>query len=125
MAFLAPLANMALPGLVGLGVSQIPNASRVIGKHTRGGVGGAIGRGIGSLIGGAQELFGRKGETRRGGDIGDDIGRGLLGFRNGGRVKRTRRALVHKGEFVLPRGVKPTKKQRKKVMKKKMRARRK
>ena len=31
------------------------------------------------------------------------------GYRKGGRVKKTGKALVHKGEFVLPRGVEPTK----------------
>lgn len=39
-------------------------------------------------------------------------------FKNGGRVKKTGMALVHKGEFVLPVGVKPTKAQLKKVAKK-------
>lgn len=39
-------------------------------------------------------------------------------FKKGGRVKKTGVALVHKGEFVLPVGVKPTKAQLKKVAKK-------
>lgn len=39
----------------------------------------------------------------------------LPAFKKGGRVKRTGKALVHKGEYILPRGVKPTKAQVKKV----------
>ena len=37
------------------------------------------------------------------------------GFKTGGRVKRTGKALVHKNEYVLPAGVEPTKAQKKKV----------
>ena len=42
------------------------------------------------------------------------------GYKKGGRVKKTERALVHKGEYVLPKGVKPTKKQVGMIRKKKM-----
>ena len=38
-------------------------------------------------------------------------------FKTGGRVKRTGLAKVHKGEFVLPKEVKPTKAQKAKVAK--------
>lgn len=79
--------------------------------------GGYIGGKIGRFVGG------QKGEN-----IGKGIGAGLgtiagyagaktLGFKKGGKVKRNGKALVHKGEFVLPKGVKPTKKQIKKVRK--------
>lgn len=48
-------------------------------------------------------------------DIGESFGKKwggrLVPFKKGGRVKRTGPALVHKGEFVLPAGVKPTKSQ--------------
>ena len=53
-----------------------------------------------------------------GGELGSALG-GLTGFKNGGRVKRTGKALVHKGEYVLPVGVAPTKTQKAKVAKKK------
>jgi hypothetical protein len=41
----------------------------------------------------------------------------MLPFKKGGRVKKTGPALVHKGEFVLPASVKPTKSQLAKVAK--------
>ena len=37
---------------------------------------------------------------------------GLTKLEKGGDVKKTEMALVHKGEFMLPKGVKPTKAQR-------------
>jgi hypothetical protein len=43
------------------------------------------------------------------------------GFKKGGLVKKTGVAFVHKGEFVLPVGVKPTKAQIKQVAKRKNR----
>jgi hypothetical protein len=58
------------------------------------GAGGAAGKGIGTALG------------------------KLAKYKKGGRVKRTGKAIVHKGEYVLPRGVKPTKAQMKKVAKK-------
>jgi hypothetical protein len=39
----------------------------------------------------------------------------IFKYKKGGRVKKTGVAMVHKGEFVLPVGVKPTKAQIKKV----------
>ncbi len=44
--------------------------------------------------------------------------RNPMKFKKGGRVKKTGKAILHKGEFVLPVGVKPTKAQMKKVAKK-------
>ena len=89
----------------------------VIGKQ----IGSFLGRGIGNLAGGA---FGGVTGTGadEGGNIGDTIGGNLLGnlipFKKGGKVKRTGPILAHKGEFVLPSGVKPTKAQLRRVMKK-------
>jgi hypothetical protein len=40
---------------------------------------------------------------------------GNYGYKTGGRVRKTGKALVHKDEFVLPVGVKPTKGQKKSV----------
>jgi hypothetical protein len=51
---------------------------------------------------------------RQGGEIGGTVGANVataLGYKKGGRVRKTGKALVHKGEFVLPRGVKPTRAQ--------------
>jgi hypothetical protein len=54
--------------------------------------------------------------TQAGANLGEAAGK-LLPFKKGGRVKRTGKALVHKGEFILPKGVSPTKSQIKKVRK--------
>ena len=37
------------------------------------------------------------------------------GFKTGGRVAKTGQALVHAGEYILPKGVKPTAEQKKQV----------
>jgi hypothetical protein len=57
--------------------------------------------------------LGQKAEDR-GSSIGSRLGRyagEMLPFKKGGRVKKTGPALVHKGEFILPKGVAPTKSQ--------------
>jgi hypothetical protein len=84
---------------------------------------GAVGGHVGSLLG---EKLGALG-GRRGKDAGRDIGRiagsmaggALPFFKKGGKVNKTGLAVVHKGEYVLPAGVKPTKAQKAKVAKKK------
>jgi hypothetical protein len=72
---------------------------------------------LGKLFGG--ELGGAIG-GKSGRNIGGELG-GILGdsFKTGGKVKRTGRALVHKGEYVLPANTKPTKAQRAVVAKNK------
>lgn len=62
--------------------------------------------------------------TAAGGWLGEKAGRflgerlgDLIPFKKGGPVKKTTRALLHKGEYVLPAGVRPTAKQRKMVAK--------
>lgn len=45
------------------------------------------------------------------------FGHALTGFKTGGTVKKTGLALVHKNEFVLPLGIKPTKAQKSAVRK--------
>jgi hypothetical protein len=45
------------------------------------------------------------------------LGGAMLPFKNGGKIKSTGRAYMHEGEFVLPKGVKPTKSQVKRVRK--------
>jgi len=53
---------------------------------------------------------------KAGGSISFDEANGnAIGFKLGGRVKKTCTALVHSGEFVLPKSVKPTAEQKKQV----------
>lgn len=80
----------------------------------------ALGQGIGNFAGKELGKFtgiGASEGAKLGADIGGDFG-DLLPFKKGGRVKRNMKALLHKGEFVLPKGVKPTKAQIKAVRKK-------
>jgi outer membrane lipoprotein SlyB len=81
---------------------------------------GVIGAELGGTLGGA---LGQRFGGSAGGDIGrvlGKIGGGLFPyFKNGGPVKKTGLAMVHKNEYVLPAGVKPTKAQRAAVAKKK------
>ena len=88
-------------------------------------LGGAIGSEAGSFLG--SKLGGLAG-GRKGAQAGANIGRvagGLAGsalipmFKKSGKVKKTGLAVVHKGEYVLPKGVKPTKAQKARVAKKK------
>jgi len=88
----------------------------VIGKFLGGHAGKAIGHFAGKKVGHITGVG-----AKRGSKIGRTIGQGvgsLLPFKKGGRVRKTGPALVHKGEFVLPKGVRPTKKQVSKVRKK-------
>ena len=70
-------------------------------------VGGSIGKAIGTLTGNRE-----KGEA-----IGSKFGQSVLGFKKGGRVKKSGKYLVHKSEFVVPKKGKITKKQKSKVAK--------
>lgn len=87
-------------------------------------IGAAVGQEVGSNIAG---LIGKRIAGRKGGEAASRIGRvagGVLGgafpmFKKGGKVNKTGLALVHKGEYVLPAGVAPTKAQKAKVAKKK------
>ena len=80
---------------------------------------GVLGATGGSALG---KKIGGKGV---GGDILGALGGvlgGFLPFETGGEVPRDTKAILHKGEYVLPAGVKPTKAQRKAVNKKKTQA---
>ncbi len=87
-------------------------------------LGGAIGSEAGSFIGSKLgKAIGGKAGKQAGANIGRVAG-GLAGgafpmFKKGGKVKKTGLALVHKNEYILPAGVKPTKAQKAKVAKKK------
>lgn len=92
---------------------------------------GILGSQIGSYGGAALgEALGKVIDKRTGGggiaqEAGKNIGRvagAALGsaipyFKTGGQVKKTGAAYVHKGEYVLPVGVKPTKAQKAAVAK--------
>lgn len=90
----------------------------IIGRKLGAFVGGAIGKWAGGQI---QRRFKSKlkledlGESV-GGDLGG-FGGALLPFKKGGKIKKTGPAYMHSGEFVLPKGVKPTKKQVSRVRK--------
>jgi hypothetical protein len=79
---------------------------------------GLLGSQVGGILGGAVG-------QRYGGNVGGQIGRAVgtaAGaafpyFKKGGAVKRTGPAVVHAGEYVLPKGVKPTKAQKAAVAK--------
>ena len=82
---------------------------------------GVIGRALGSFLGGKIGKFaGRKlGHlTGMGEDKGEQTGKNVgefLGnfvpFKKGGPVRKKTKAILHKGEYVLPAGVKPTRQQ--------------
>lgn len=79
---------------------------------------GLIGSQLGGIAGGA---LGQKYGGNVGGQIGKIAGTALgmafPYFKEGGPVKKTGLAVVHKGEFVLPKSVKPTKAQKDAVAK--------
>ena len=84
-------------------------------------LGHALGKAIGGFAGKELGKFTGMGQDeghKFGGDIGGDILDFLIPFKKGGKVKKNGPAYLHKGEFVLPKGVKPTKAQLKKVRKK-------
>lgn len=78
----------------------------------------------GAVLGGAAGLVGGPVAGVAGSAIGSKIGKELIapkinkaaGFKYGGPVHRTEKALVHAGEYVLPVGVKPTAAQKRQVM---------
>lgn len=72
--------------------------------------GSLIGQGLGKI---GENLLGKTAGID-GAALGGGLG-GLLPFKTGGAVKKTGPALLHKGEFVLSPGLKPTAYQRKVV----------
>ena len=75
--------------------------------------GNILGKFAGGALGG---LIGGKKGRELGQELGS-AGGSLLPFKKGGYVKKTTPALLHGGEFVLPKGVKPTKAQKAAVAK--------
>lgn len=96
---------------MGLFGAQIGKSLGKIGGNIAGGL-------VGGLIGGKK---GRAIGSKIGSDLGSTAGAiggaSLTAFKNGGKVKKTGIALVHKDEFVLPKSVKPTVAQKKAVAK--------
>jgi outer membrane lipoprotein SlyB len=96
---------------MGLFGAQIGKSLGKMGGNIAGGL-------VGGLIGGKK---GRAIGSKIGGDLGSTAGAiggaSLTAFKNGGKVKKTGIALVHKDEFVLPKSVKPTIAQKKAVAK--------
>lgn len=88
----------------------------IFGKILGGTAGKLIGGTAGRLLGGKA---GAKIGSQLGGQLGSTAGAVLTPYKNGGKVKKTEPALVHKGEFVLPVGVAPTKSQVEAVARKK------
>ena len=82
------------------------------GKNILGALGEYGGRLAGNLFGYAEPV-GKAGRA-----CGEAFG-SLIPFKKGGKVKKTAKALLHKGEYVLPKGVRPTKSQMKQVAKRK------
>lgn len=89
---------------------------------------GVVGRFLGRYAGGHVGFFSGKHlkkwtgvDENRGREVGEEVGAilgdTLIPFKKGGKVKFTGAVLAHKGEFVLPKGVKPTKSQLKRVRK--------
>lgn len=91
----------------------------ILGETLGGVLGGMIGKHAGRRFGGYTGV-GEQGGQDLGTKLGQHFGR-MTRYKKGGRVKRTGKAIVHKGEYVLPKGVKPTKTQMKKVAAKKKR----
>lgn len=106
------------------GLKQVKRAGRAISSVIpfqnernllHGLTGGAVGRAIGGSIGKAIGTL--TGNRKKGRIIGENFAESTLGFKKGGRVKKSGKYLVHKKEFVVPKGGKVTKKQKSKIVK--------
>lgn len=78
--------------------------------------GNIVGKSLGKVAGGIAGGFvggkaGRKIGSKLGSDLGGTAGALLTPYKKGGKVPKTGPALLHKGEYVLPSHVKPTKAQ--------------
>lgn len=87
----------------------------LLGSQIGGYAGSGLGQYIGRKVGGS---IGEEAGKNIGRVVGTAAGAAVPYFKEGGRVKKTGLAMVHKGEYVLPKGVKPTKAQMHKIAKK-------
>jgi hypothetical protein len=81
-------------------------------------LGDALGQALGYYAGSKLGKFtgiGADEGGKRGAEIAGTALEHLIPFKKGGRVRKTGPALVHKGEFILPKGVAPTTQQKRKV----------
>ena len=76
---------------------------KFLGHHAGRFIGRLAGKKLGKYTGIGQERGGQIGSA-----VGGGLGEHLLPFKKGGRVKKNGKIIAHKGEFVLPHGVKPT-----------------
>jgi len=86
----------------------------LLGSQLGGYAGAGIGEAVGKKLGGS---IGQEAGKNIGRALGTAAGAALPYFKKGGQVKRTGPAVVHRGEYVLPVGVKPTKAQKAAVAK--------
>jgi hypothetical protein len=86
-----------------------------IGGYAGAGLGEALGKVIDKRVGGGG--IGQETGKNIGRALGTAAGAAIPYFKKGGAVKKTGAAYVHKGEYVLPAGVKPTKAQKAAVAK--------
>jgi len=77
--------------------------------------GGKVGQTVGGILGGGIGLL--AGDRKKGAKVGSRFGQSVLGFKKGGRVKKSGKYLVHKQEFIVPKKTPVTKKQLSKVSK--------
>ena len=82
-------------------------------------LGGLVGGQLGGMAG--AKLGNQQAGQQAGQMIGTAGGAAIPYFAKGGRIQKTGLAYVHKGEYVLPKGVKPTIAQKAKVAKGKKR----
>ena len=117
LAFGGPVGAAAVTGKILLGIL------------TKGKVGYAIGHALSGIRGMStgdteldKQIYGDHGteeEKQRKKHLVAQATSNLLGFKKGGRVKKTGKALVHKKEFIVKSGIKVTKSQKMKVQKRK------
>lgn len=86
-----------------MGYLRMGKFGRFAGRH----VGGFVGHHAGMKLKHITGVDEKKGK-RVGEQVGAILGDALIPFKKGGKVKFKGAILAHKGEFMLPKGVKPT-----------------
>lgn len=76
-----------------------------------------VGSSLGSVAGPAGTIAGSALGSKVGSMLVPKINK-IAGYKHGGKVKKTGLALIHKDEYILPKGIKPTIGQKKAVSKK-------
>ena len=86
----------------------------LLGSQIGGYAGAGLGEAIGKKFGGS---IGQEAGKNIGRVVGTAAGAAIPYFKTGGSVKKTGMAMVHKNEYILPSGIKPTKAQKAAVAK--------